>query len=103
MPIYIYLAITEKRVHPLQLDVVFRLVELYTNPGEICVTPYMAVGTEVYAPVACGRKGIGAELKDSYFRQAVRNLKDIKHIEFQATLFDEDSEFAPDFENEIEA
>lgn len=89
----------EKHVHPLQLDVVFRLVELYTNPGEICVTPYMGVGTEVYAPVACGRKGIGAELKDSYFRQAVRNLKDIKHIEFQPQLFDEDS-FAPDFEVE---
>jgi len=64
----------EKHVHPLQLDVVDRLVELYTNPGETCFTPFMGVGTEVFSPVSMGRKAIGAELKDSYFKQAKLNL-----------------------------
>lgn len=64
----------EKHVHPLQLDVIDRLVELYSNPGEIVLTPFMGVGSEVYSPVSMGRKGIGIELKDSYFKQAVINL-----------------------------
>lgn len=64
----------EKHVHPLQLDVIDRLVELYSNPGEIVLTPFMGVGSEVYSPVSMGRKGVGIELKDSYFKQAVINL-----------------------------
>lgn len=66
----------EKHVHPLQLDVIDRLVELYSNPGEVVLTPFMGVGSEVYSPVSMGRKSIGIELKDSYFKQAVLNLKD---------------------------
>ena len=69
----------EKHVHPLQLDVIDRLVELYSNPGEIVLTPFMGVGSEVYSPVSMGRKGIGIELKDSYYRQAIKNLSDIKN------------------------
>ena len=65
----------EKHVHPLQLDVVDRIVELYSNPNEIVLTPFMGVGTEVYSPVSAGRKGIGIELKDSYFKQAIENMK----------------------------
>jgi DNA modification methylase len=65
----------EKHVHPLQLDVIDRLVEMYSNPGEIVFTPFMGVGSEVYSPVSMGRKGIGIELKDSYFKQSVENLK----------------------------
>lgn len=65
----------EKHVHPLQLDVIDRLVELYSNPGEVVLTPFMGVGSEVYSPVSHGRKAIGIELKDSYFKQAVINLK----------------------------
>lgn len=65
----------EKHVHPLQLDVIDRLVTLYTNPGEICLTPFMGVGSEVYSPVSLGRKAIGIELKDSYYLQAVQNMK----------------------------
>jgi DNA modification methylase len=65
----------EKHVHPLQLDVIDRLVELYSNPGEIVLTPFMGVGSEVYSPVSHGRKAIGAELKDSYFKQAKINLE----------------------------
>lgn len=65
----------EKHVHPLQLDVIDRLVYLYSNPGETCLTPFMGVGSEVYSPVSMGRKAIGIELKDSYYKQAVLNLK----------------------------
>jgi len=65
----------EKHVHPLQLDVIDRLVELYSNPEEIVLTPFMGVGSEVYSPVSMGRKAIGIELKDSYYKQAILNLK----------------------------
>lgn len=64
----------EKHVHPLQLDVIDRIVELYSNPGETVLTPFMGVGSEVYSPVSLGRKAIGIELKDSYFKQAKINL-----------------------------
>ncbi len=64
----------EKHVHPLQLDVIDRLVELYSNPDEVVLTPFMGVGSEVYSPVSLGRKAIGIELKDSYFKQAKINL-----------------------------
>lgn len=64
----------EKHVHPLQLDVIDRLVEMYSNPGETVMTPFMGVGSEVYSPVSLGRKAIGVELKDSYFKQAKINL-----------------------------
>lgn len=68
----------EKHVHPLQLDVINRLIELYSNPLEIVFTPFMGVGSEVYGAVMSGRKGIGIELKESYFKQAIINLKNIK-------------------------
>ena len=65
----------EKHVHPLQLDVIERVVQLRTNPGEVVLTPFMGVGSEAYVPVILGRKAIGAELKTSYYRQAVKNLE----------------------------
>lgn len=65
----------EKHVHPLQLDVIDRLVYLYSNPGEVVLTPFMGVGSEVYSPVSMGRKAIGIELKDSYFKQAILNME----------------------------
>ena len=68
----------EKHVHPLQLDVIDRLVELYSNPNEVVFTPFMGVGSEVYSPVSLGRKAIGVELKESYFKQATLNMKDVK-------------------------
>jgi DNA modification methylase len=64
----------EKHVHPLQLDIIDRLVELYSNPNEVILTPFMGVGSEVFSPVSMGRKAIGIELKDSYFKQAKLNL-----------------------------
>lgn len=64
----------EKHVHPLQLDVIDRIVYMYSNPGEVVMTPFMGVGSEVYSPVSMARKAIGIELKDSYFKQAKINL-----------------------------
>lgn len=65
----------EKHVHPLQLDVIDRCVELFSNKGETVFTPFMGVGSEVYSPVLLGRRGIGAELKTSYYRQALKNVR----------------------------
>lgn len=65
----------EKHVHPLQLDVIARIVELYSNPSEVVFTPFMGVGSEVYQAVKMGRKGIGVELKDSYFKQTLKNME----------------------------
>jgi len=65
----------EKHVHPLQLDVIDRCVELFSNKGETVFTPFMGVGSEVYSPILLGRRGMGAELKESYFRQAVKNVQ----------------------------
>lgn len=65
----------EKHVHPLQLDVIERSVQMWSNPGDVVLTPFMGVGSEVYGAVAAGRRGIGCELKPSYFRQAVKNLQ----------------------------
>lgn len=66
----------EAHVHPLQLDVIERAIALRSNPGETVFTPFMGVGSEVYAAVTLGRKGVGAELKPSYFRQAVLNVRE---------------------------
>lgn len=63
----------ERHVHPLQLDVIDRTVILRSNPGEVVLTPFMGVGSEVYGAVRNGRKGVGIELKPSYYRQAVKN------------------------------
>ena len=65
----------EKHVHPLQLDVIERCVSMWSNPGETVLTPFMGVGSEVYGAVVHGRRGVGIELKESYFRQAVRNIE----------------------------
>ena len=64
----------EKHVHPLQRDVIARAVVLRSNPGETVYTPFMGVGSEVFESVRLGRRGIGSELKASYYRQAVANL-----------------------------
>jgi DNA modification methylase len=66
----------EKHVHPLQLDVIDRLVDMYSNSNEVVLTPFMGVGSEVYSPVSLGRKAIGIELKESYYKQAILNLEE---------------------------
>lgn len=64
----------EKHIHPLQLDVIDRVLTLWSNPGETVLTPFMGVGSEVYGAVCAGRRGVGIELKASYYRQAERNV-----------------------------
>ncbi len=85
----------EKHIHPLQLDVIDRCLVLWSNPGEVVLTPFMGVGSEVYSAIHAGRKAVGIELKPSYYRQAVRNLeaasRDV-HNEQSALDFGEDAE-----------
>jgi DNA modification methylase len=91
----------EKHVHPLQLDVIDRIVDLYSNPGEVVLTPFAGVGSEVYSPVSMGRKAIGIELKDSYFKQMVLNVR-AAEARFLAgkprELFDEPAEALSEME-----
>jgi hypothetical protein len=76
----------ERHVHPLQLDVIDRCLVLWSNPGERVLTPFMGVGSEVYAAVRQGRFGVGIELKSTYYRQAVKNLAAIELDHDQHTL-----------------
>lgn len=71
----------EKHVHPLQLDVIDRIITLWSNPGEVVLTPFMGVGSEVFSAVRAGRRGIGAELKPSYYTQSIRNMAAVDVIE----------------------
>lgn len=66
----------EKHITPTQLDVIDRIVDLYSNPNEVVLTPFMGCGSEVFSPVSMGRKAIGIELKESYYKQAVLNIKE---------------------------
>ena len=63
-----------------------RAVILWSNPGDVVLTPFMGVGSECYGAVLNGRKAVGAELKTSYYNQAVKNLQSIKHDEATDTL-----------------
>ena len=65
----------EKHICPLQLDTIERLIHLYSNKGDTVFTPFMGIGSEVYQAVKMGRKGIGFELKESYYNLAKSNLK----------------------------
>lgn len=76
----------EKHLCPLQLDVIERAITLWTNPGETVLTPFLGVGSEVYGAVSLNRKGVGIELKPSYFSQAVKNIASIQKLE-TADLF----------------
>lgn len=77
----------EKHVHPLQLDVIDRALVLWSNPGERVLTPFMGVGSEVYGAIQQGRVGVGVELKPTYYRQAIKNLRAAKHEAEQPDLF----------------
>jgi DNA modification methylase len=68
----------EQHISPLQLDVIERCVHLWSNPNDIVFTPFMGIGSEVYGAVELGRKGMGIELKPSYYSQAVKNLEGLK-------------------------
>lgn len=76
----------ERHVHPLQLDVIDRAVVLWSNPGETVLTPFMGVGSEVFAAVRQGRLGIGVELKPSYYRQSVANMAAVDDTSLQLVM-----------------
>jgi hypothetical protein len=77
----------EKHVCPLQLDTIERCLELWSNPGDTVLTPFAGIGSEVYCAVEAGREAIGIELKESYYRQAVKNLNSLKQSKKQKELF----------------
>ena len=82
----------ERHMHPLQLDVIERCCVLWSNPGETVLTPYMGVGSEVYGSIINGRRAIGIELKGSYYKQAIKNLRNAPETSEEAdqtTMFDE--------------
>ena len=65
----------EKHICPLQLTVIRRALNLWTNPGDTVLTPFMGIGSEVVTALENGRRAIGVELKDSYYRQAEKNAR----------------------------
>jgi DNA modification methylase len=77
----------EKHICPLQLGTIERCIKLYSNAGETVLTPFMGIGSEVYQAVRFGRKGIGIELKESYFKIAVENCRDSENRFTEARLF----------------
>lgn len=77
----------EKHICPLQLDTIERLIHLYSNKGDTVFTPFMGIGSEVYQAVKMGRKGIGFELKESYFDLAKSNIQAVVKIKNQVSLF----------------
>lgn len=76
----------EKHICPLQLDVIKRGINLWTNPNDIVFTPFMGIGSEVYQALKMGRRGIGIELKESYYNQAVVNCKNAEKIKGSSLL-----------------
>jgi DNA modification methylase len=77
----------ERHISPLQLTVIRRCIDLWSNPGDTVYSPFAGIGSELYCAVEMGRKGIGAELKASYFRQAVANLRSAETQSKPADLF----------------
>lgn len=78
----------EKHICPLQLGVIERSVQLWTNPGDVVLSPFAGIGSEGYVSVKMGRRFVGIELKESYFNWAVRNLREAEQLAKVETLFD---------------
>lgn len=68
----------ERHICPLQLPVIERCIRLWSNPNDIVWSPFMGIGSEGYVAIKEGRRFIGAELKSSYYHQAVRNLEAVR-------------------------
>lgn len=71
----------EKHICPLQLKVIERGINLWTNPNDIVLTPFLGIGSECYKALEMGRRAIGIELKESYYQQAVKNCESIEAVE----------------------
>lgn len=78
----------EKHISCLQLDVIERAIKLWTNENDIVFSPFSGIGSETYQAVKMNRKGIGIELKESYFNQAVKNMQSAEQAKNQISLFD---------------
>lgn len=78
----------EKHICPLQIGVIERLIHLWSNPGETVFTPFMGIGSEVYQSIKQGRYGIGIELKESYYNQAVKNCENAVESLKETSIFD---------------
>ena len=78
----------EKHLCPMPLDLTDRVLRLYSNRGEVVYSPFMGIGSEGWASLRAGRKFIGTELKESYFRQAAKNLREMEERQAGGTLFD---------------
>ena len=78
----------ERHICPLQLPVIDRLLKLYTNENDIVFTPFMGIGSEVYEAVKNGRRGLGIELKETYYKCAIDNLESLETEKQQMSIFD---------------
>lgn len=77
---------SEKHICPLQLDTIARCIQMWTNPNDLVLTPFLGVGSEIYQAIKMSRRGIGIELKESYFNQAVKNLESLEKEEKEKDL-----------------
>jgi len=77
----------ERHICPLQLDVIHRALQLWTNPGDVVLSPFTGIGSEGYEAVKIGRRFVGVELKESYYRQAVKNLRAVEAEHVEQDLF----------------
>ncbi|WP_284076326.1 DNA methyltransferase [Herbaspirillum aquaticum] len=84
----------ERHICPLQLDVIERAIDLWTAPDDLVFTPFLGIGSEIYTAVKMGRRGIGSELKESYWRQAIKNLAEAKQFNHDLFSLADDQEAA---------
>ncbi len=77
----------ERHICPLQLGTIERCVRLWSNPGELVLSPFAGIGSEGYEAVRLGRRYLGIELKESYYRVACRNLAEAENLKLQGELF----------------
>lgn len=81
----------ERHISPLQLTPIRRCVDLWTNPGDAIMSPFTGIGSVGYIAIEMGRRFLGAELKASYYRQAVSNLREAENKRYSGTLFDKEA------------
>jgi DNA modification methylase len=77
----------EKHLCPLQLDLIERAIRLWSNPGDVVLSPFLGIGSEGVMAIKAGRRFVGVELKAAYFRQAVRNLREAEATHAGGDLF----------------
>ena len=77
----------EKHICPLQLDVIERCIGLWSNPGELVFSPFAGIGSEIYQAVKMHRRGLGFELKPSYYEMSKKNLASVIKERDQIAMF----------------